>query len=109
MNRKRIVIRNSSIGLLSQFFTVAFAFITRSVFIKYVGLELLGINNTFSSVLNTLSLTELGFETAVVYSLYQPVYDKDENKINDIINILKLFYRCLSGLVLAHRAGFFII
>lgn len=99
MNRKRIVIRNSSIGLLSQFFTVAFAFITRSVFIKYVGLELLGINNTFSSVLNTLSLTELGFETAVVYSLYQPVYDKDENKINDIINILKLFYRCI-GIVI---------
>ena len=86
--------------MLSQFLSIIFAFITRSVFIRYIGMELLGINGTFTSVLSALSLSELGFETAVVYSLYQPVYDNDQKKINDIINILKIFYRCI-GIVIS--------
>jgi len=75
--------------------TIVFAFITRSLFIKYIGMELLGMNSTFTSVLNALSLSELGFESAVVYSLYRPVHDNDIEKINDIINILKVIYRCI--------------
>lgn len=100
MNRKSIIIRNSSIGLLSQFLTILFSFITRSVFINYIGMELLGVNGTFASVLSALSLSELGFETAVVYSLYQPVHDNDQKRINDIVNILKIFYRCI-GIVIS--------
>lgn len=95
MNRKFVVIKNSSIGLLSQLITIVFAFVTRDMFIRYMGLELLGMNSTFTSVLNALSLSELGFEAAVVYSLYRPMHENDIEKINEIINILKVIYRCI--------------
>lgn len=98
MSRKLVVIKNSSIGLLSQLVTVVFAFVTRSLFVQYIGMELLGINSTFTSVLNALSLSELGFEAAVVYSLYRPMYENDQEKINDIINILKVIYRGIGGI-----------
>ena len=100
MNKKFLVIKNSSIGLLSQVMTIIFAFITRDIFIRYIGMELLGINGTFASVLNTLSLSELGFETAVVYSLYRPIQENNTEKINDIINILKVVYRSIGILLL---------
>lgn len=98
VNRKVIVLKNSSISLISQAITLVFAFITRSLFIQYIGIELLGINGTFASALNALSITEFGFQTAVIYRLYQPIYNKDIKKINDILNILKVVYRCI-GLV----------
>lgn len=101
MSRKFVAIRNSLIGLCSQSITILFAFVTRSIFIHYVGLELLGVNSTFTSVLSALSLSELGFETAVVYSLYRPIYDNDLKKINDIINILKVVYRTIGIIFIA--------
>ena len=95
MNRSKIAIRNSTVGLISQMVAVIFQFVTRSVFVKYLGVELLGISSTFSSVLNTLSLAELGFQSAIVYSLYEPLEKKNFNRINSIINVLKVIYRVI--------------
>ena len=95
MDRKTLALRNSSIGLASQIVAIVFQFITRSIFVKYLGIELLGISSTFSSVLNTLSLAELGFQTAIIYSLYKPLAENDHEAINKIIGVLKIIYRCL--------------
>lgn len=91
--KKKAVIKNSSIGFISQVVTMLFTFVTRSLFIKYIGVELLGLNSTFSSVLTALSLAELGFQSAIVYNLYRPLHDKNTEEVNSIVNILKLIYR----------------
>lgn len=93
MDRKTLALRNSSIGLASQIIAIVFQFITRSIFVKYLGVELLGISSTFSSVLNTLSLAELGFQSAIIYSLYKPLANNDYEAINKIIGVLKIIYR----------------
>lgn len=95
MDRKTLALRNSSIGLASQIVAIVFQFITRSIFVKYLGVELLGISSTFSSVLNTLSLAELGFQSAIIYSLYKPLANNDYEAINKIIGVLKIIYRCV--------------
>lgn len=95
MDRKTLALRNSSIGLASQIVAIVFQFITRSIFVKYLGVELLGISSTFSSVLNTLSLAELGFQSAIIYSLYKPLANNDHESINKIIGVLKIIYRCV--------------
>ena len=91
--KEKAVIKNSSIGLISQAVTMLFTFVTRSLFIKYIGVELLGLNSTFSSVLTALSLAELGFQSAIVYNLYKPLHDNNIEEVNSIMNILKLIYR----------------
>ena len=92
-NRKNLIIKNSTVGLFSQVITLIFTFVTRNLFIKYIGIELLGLNSTLASVLSTLSLAELGFQSAIVYNLYQPIHDNNYEEINSIINILKIIYR----------------
>lgn len=91
--KKKAIIKNSSVGLISQAATMLFTFVTRSLFIKYIGVELLGLNSTFSSVLTALSLAELGFQSAIVYNLYKPLHDNNIEEVNSIMNILKLIYR----------------
>ena len=95
MGRQQVAIKNSTMGLVSQLVALFFQFWTRSIFVKYLGVELLGISSTFSSVLNTLSLAELGFQSAVVYSLYKPLAENDHDKVNEIMNVLKVIYRSL--------------
>ena len=100
MNRKILVMKNSTMGLLSQGLTVFFTFLTRSLFVQHIGLELLSINSTFASVLDAISLAELGFHSAIIFSLYKPLHDQDESAISDIMNILKVVYRGIGLLFL---------
>ena len=89
---KVVILKNSSVGLISQVLTLLFSFVTRNFFIKYIGVELLGLNSTFTSVIGTLSLAELGFHFAIAYNLYKPLHENDNEAINDLLNTLKVVY-----------------
>ena len=54
-------IRNSAFGIASQIVIILISFFTRSIFLKYLSEEYLGLNGLFSNVISILSLTELGF------------------------------------------------
>ena len=96
MNKSKVLLlKNCSTGLVSQVMTLIFQFLTRSLFIRYIGIELLGVYSTFTSVLSTLSLAELGFQTAIVFSLYKPLAQRDEQQINDIVNVFRFVYDCI--------------
>lgn len=98
MNKNKVLLlKNCSTGLVSQVMTLIFQFLTRSLFIRYIGIELLGVYSTFTSVLSTLSLAELGFQTAIVFSLYKPLAQRDEQQINDIVNVFRFVYDCIGA------------
>ena len=92
-SRSKAIIRNGAVGIASQCITMILAFVLRSVFLKYIGEEMLGINSTFGSILDALSLSELGFQSAIIFMLYKPLQEHDREKINAIINLLKTLYR----------------
>ena len=61
--------RNIGYGLLQVIVSQLLPFIVRTILIYRFGVSYLGLNSLFTSVLSVLSLMELGFGTAVVYSL----------------------------------------
>ena len=95
--------RNSILNLMSSFggqllITVC-KFIVRTVFINTLGKSYLGINGYFSDVLNMLSLTELGFDTAINYKLYKPLAEHDTKRVRVLMKFYKVAYRVI-GLVI---------
>lgn len=90
--RDKLVIKNTSIILFCQIVEILSGFIIRKIFIDKIGIDMLGVNGTFASLLSTLSLAELGFESAIIYSLYKPIQKDDQKTIKDILYILKLVY-----------------
>ena len=95
MNRTQKTIRNGAVSLMGQVITILLSFISRKVFIAYLGVELLGLNSTFASILSTLSLAELGFQQVIVFHLYGALAKDDKAHINALVNIYKLVYRCI--------------
>ena len=73
MTRTENSTKNMYTGLIFQILVLIFRFVTRTVFIKYLGSEYLGINGLFSNILNLLSLADLGIGASLVYSLYKPI------------------------------------
>lgn len=98
--RDKLVIKNTGISTICQILDVILGFIVRKMFIKYIGMEMLGVNGTFASILNTLSLAELGFESAVIYRLYQPMKEKNTQQIEEIVVILKKIYEFVGIFIL---------
>lgn len=86
-------IRNAIVGILSQCITIILNFITRSIFIKFLGIEYLGVNGLFTNILTILSLAELGVGGAMVYSMYKPLADNDEKTLQGLMNLYAKAYR----------------
>lgn len=86
-------IRNMTASLIGQIFTILINFINRRIFIRVLGVELLGVNGLFSNIISLLSLAELGVGIAITYSLYKPIAEKDNKKINALLNYYRIIYR----------------
>ena len=80
------------------------------LFIKALGTETLGLYNLFSQVMVYVAVVDGGLSSAVLFSLYKPNSQKDEQKINEILSAsLKVF--SLIGIVvysIAFVVSFFV-
>lgn len=97
-------LQNSLLNLTSGFgyriVSMLMAFVVRTVFIRCLSDEYLGVNGMYSSILSMLSLTELGFGTAMVYSMYSPLAEKDYKKLGQLITLYKKVYQIVGTVIL---------
>ena len=94
-NRTLNSVRNSSIALLAQIISIALCFVSRTVFIKTLDADYLGVNGLFASILSMLSFAELGIGTAIIYALYKPLAENNEKKISALMNFYAKAYRVI--------------
>lgn len=92
-------ITNTVVGAVVQVLTILLSFATRVFFVKFLSEEYLGVNGLFSNILTVLSLAELGVGGAIIYSLYKPIADKNEEEIAALINFYRKAYFVI-GLVI---------
>lgn len=93
--------RNIIFGLHQAIVSQILPFITRTILIYRFGIEYLGLNSLFASILSVLSLMELGFGTAVVYSMYKPAADGDTDQICAYLSYYKKTYRIIGIVIFA--------
>ncbi|MBQ9314470.1 MAG: hypothetical protein IJ220_05690 [Clostridia bacterium] len=84
---------------LYQIIIIVLTFITRRVFIKTLGVEYLGISGLFTNILSVLSLADLGIGSAIYYSMYKAVAEKDEDKLAALTNYYRTMYNKIALIV----------
>lgn len=99
-SRTKNVTINSLVSLLCQVFNLFFNFLTRTVFIKILGAEYLGVNGLFTNILTILSFAELGIGNAIVFNLYKPLAQNDKKKIASLMLLYKKAYTVIGLFVL---------
>lgn len=98
-SRTQNSIRNIAFGLVNRIVSILFPFIVRTIFIRYLGEDYLGLNSLYSSVLQVLNLADLGFASAIVASMYKPIADGDVPKVSALLNLYRKLYKII-GIVL---------
>jgi len=92
--------RNVVFGMLLKGYQILLPFAMRTVMMYYMGMQYLGLNSLFGSILWVLNLAELGVGSAMVYSMYQPIIDGDKKQICALLKLYRKYYRII-GLVIA--------
>lgn len=100
VSRTRHSVKNTFFAATNFLIKLLLNFVARFVFIRYLGVEYLGLNSLFTNVISVLSLAELGVGSAIVYSLYKPVADNDLEKVKTLIALYKKMYWIIGAVVL---------
>ena len=100
-NRIKNSRRNVLGAIVNKGIAIVFPFVIRTVLIYKLGSEYVGLNSLFTSILQILSLTELGLGSAITYSMYKPIDDGDIGTVCAILNLYKKLYRFIGIAILA--------
>ena len=107
IERTKNATRNIRTGLLLRVYQMVVPFLMRTAMIHFMGVEYLGLNSLFNSILHILNLAELGVGAAMVFSMYKPIAEDDTQRICALMALYRRYYR-LIGLVIA-AAGLLVL
>lgn len=99
-SRVKKTLLNARVNLIFYFLTLALSFFSRKIFLDTLGADFVGLTGTLQNLLGFLNLAELGIGSAIGYVLYKPLYDKDQQKINEIISVMGYMYRWIGIVIL---------
>lgn len=99
-SRVKKTLLNARVNLIFYFLTLCLTFFSRKIFLNCLGSSFVGLTSTIGDLLAFLNLAELGVGQAIGYFLYKPLYDHDQEKINEIISVMGYLYRWIGMIIL---------
>ena len=100
-SKTKNAVTNIRSGLLNNFIVLFIPFIVRTVMIKVLGSDYLGLDSLFTSILQVINMAELGFSSTIVFSLYQPLAENHVNEVCAYMALYRKVYSCIGCIVLA--------
>ena len=95
----RNILNGMKYGVFYKILMLLLPFVLRTTMIYALGMEYVGINSLFTSILSALSLTELGFTSAIVFSMYKPIADEDHAKLCALLKYYRRVYQSIGVII----------
>lgn len=96
--------KNTSLNVSSNLFlyivSSLLSFVVRTVFIRKLSVDLLGLDGVLLNIVTMLSIVESGFSSAVCFKLYKPLAENDTKKVSSYMSFYKKIYNCIGIIVL---------
>lgn len=100
MEKTKNASRNIIFGVFLKVYQIFLPFLMRTIMMYTIGVQYLGLNSLFSSILQVLNLVELGVGNAMVFSMYKPIAEDDEITICALLKLYRLYYRIIGAVIL---------
>lgn len=84
MNRRKLVLVNSVVVMMTTIVNIVFGMVEVSLFISVYGSEINGLKQTGGQLLSYLALIEAGISASFLYSMYKPIAQNDNNALSAI-------------------------
>ena len=92
--------KNIMAGFFSRLVSILIPFVSRTILLRIMEAEYLGLNSLFSSILSVLSLAELGVDSAITYNMYKPLAEGNTDQVCALLNLYKKLYKIIGTVIL---------
>ena len=103
--KSRNIGRNILWGYINKGLLLIIPFVARTILLRIMGTEYLGVNSLFFSILSILNLAELGIDSAVVFNMYKPLAEGDKSTVQALMNFYRKTYKIIGFFVLLIGLG----
>lgn len=105
MSRTKKTAKNLYVSTICYIASILMGFVLRTIFIMILDVDYLGVNSLFTNILSFLSLAELGVGSAIVYALYKPLADDNQELVKTYMMIYKKIYTIIGCFVAVVGVG----
>ena len=74
--------------------------VVRRFVIQYIGNEVNGLNSLYVSLLDFLSVAELGVGSAITFCMYKPIVEGQNEKVSALYGLFTKLYLIIGGIIL---------
>lgn len=99
MDKKRSIL-NITVSIASRIVLLISALLVRRLLIQCIGNDVNGLNSLYTSIIGMLAVAELGVGSAITYSMYKPIVDRDERQVSGLYQLYKRLYRLIGAVIL---------
>ena len=99
-SRTKNSIRNIIFSLITNVSQILLKALVQFFFVRYFAVEYLGLNSLYANILSILSITESGVGLVLVFAMYKPMAENDEEKIKQLLLFYKRIYLIISIVIL---------
>lgn len=91
--------RNFLFTMFASVAAILIGLIAQKLFINILGLEYAGLNGLFSNVVAILAIADLGIGEAVVFKLYKPLKENDEEAVLSLMRFYRKAFHIIAGII----------
>ena len=91
--------RNIIFSYLNTTVTTLFQFVFRYLIIRTLGSSYLGLSSLFISILQVLSMAEMGFSVAIVFHMYKPIVQNDTSTVCALLFFYRRVYVTIATII----------
>lgn len=99
INRTDAARKNITVGIVSKIILLLASFVSRTLFIRILGVEYTGISSLFTNILGLLNLAELGLGSVFTFELYGLLRERDIEKICIYVALFKKIYCVIAAVI----------
>lgn len=92
---------NAGAAVAAQVVSIVMGYATRVVFTHTLSMSYTGINGLFLDILGILSLSELGMDSAMSFSLYRPIAEGNIPMLQALMKLFRRLYLIVAAVVCA--------
>ena len=100
MDKKKSIL-NVGVSIAFKIILLIANILVRRFLIRYIGNEINGLNSLFISILDFLSVAELGVGSAITFCMYKPIVEGDGDKISALYGLFKKLYLIIGAVIVA--------
>ena len=83
-----------------QVLALILGFVARRLFIDNLPIDLLGVSDFFNSFFYSVSLVDIGFASILIYNLYKPINENDEERVKWLVGAFKKIYIIIALIII---------